>query len=200
MHDSIITRLNIQWNTVQGYCSQDKNEMYDLALIIDKLSPQKVLEIGVCEGGWLWCMEPFFASRAKIIGIDNLSNPVIRIDNLRSVIDRLSKKHPTTLIEDISQSSEALAKVNKLLDGEKLDLLHIDGAHGLEECRSDWKRYSPLVRKGGIIAIHDIRGKSYKEQRVDILWSELEANKNIHTQVISYREDKHQMGIGVVYV
>ena len=194
--DDIRTTLNWQWSTVGGYCSQDKNELYDLAALVKDLKPERVLEIGVCEGGWLWCMEPFFAPGATIIGIDSLENPVIRIQNLRSVIARLGDKHPTTLIEDISQSEESLAKVKAILGGKPLDLLHIDGGHEEERARSDWERYAPLVRPGGIVAIHDVRGVGYREQEVDVLWAEIEAVENLTTFVLSHREN--QMGIGVV--
>jgi len=196
MTDDIQTILNWQWSTVGGYCSQDKAELYDLAKLVKDLRPERVLEIGVCEGGWLWCMEPFFAPGATIIGIDSLENPVIRIQNLRSVIARLGDKHPTTLIEDISQSEESLAKVKAILGGKPLDLLHIDGGHEEERARSDWERYAPLVRPGGIVAIHDVRGVGYREQEVDVLWAEIEAVENLTTFVLSHREN--QMGIGVV--
>ena len=196
--DNIQAILKQQWQTVGGYCTQDRAELYDLAVMVDALKPERVMEIGVCEGGWLWCMEPFFAPGAQIIGIDSLENPVIRIDNLRSVIARLGKTHPTTLIEDISQSPEALDEVVKLLAGKKLDLLHIDGGHDEISARSDWVRYAPLVRKGGLIAIHDIAGVGHKEQQVDKLWAEIEADETLTTQVISHRDTL--FGIGIVQV
>ena len=188
--------LNQRWRTVGGYCTQDKMELCDLAEMVRAIAPERVMEIGVCEGGWLWCMEPFFARGAQIIGIDNLSNPVIRIDRLRSVIARLGKTHPTTLIEGASQTPEALARVLELLDGKPLDVLHIDGGHDYPSALSDWERYAPLVRKGGLIAIHDIQGVKYREQEVDTLWAEIEADETLTTRVISHRET--QMGIGVV--
>jgi len=188
--------LHQRWRTVGGYCTQDKLELCDLAVLVKAIAPARVLEIGVCEGGWLWCMEPFFAPGAQIIGIDNLSNPVIRIDRLRSVIARLGKTHPTTLIEGASQTPEALARVLELLDGKPLDVLHIDGGHDYPSALSDWERYAPLVRKGGLIAIHDIQGVKYREQEVDTLWAEIEADETLTTRVLSHREN--QMGIGVV--
>ena len=190
--------LHQRWRTVGGYCTQDKLELCDLAVLVKAIAPARVLEIGVCEGGWLWCMEPFFAPGAQIIGIDNLSNPVIRIDRLRSVIARLGKTHPTTLIEGASQTPEALTRVLELLDGKPLDVLHIDGGHDYPSALSDWERYAPLVRKGGLIAIHDIQGVKYREQEVDTLWAEIEADETLTTHVISHRET--QMGIGVVEV
>jgi predicted O-methyltransferase YrrM len=36
-----------------------------------------------------------------------------------------------------------------------LDLLFIDGDHSYEACRSDWDRYAPLLRPGGVAILHD---------------------------------------------
>ena len=89
-----------------------------------------------------------------------------------------------------------LAKALELLDGKPLDMLHIDGGHDYPSALSDWERYAPLVRKGGLIAIHDIQGVKYREQEVDTLWAEIEADDALTTRVLSHREN--QMGIGVV--
>ena len=188
--------LEHQWQTVHGYCSQDRAELYDLAVIVKALKPERVMEIGVCEGGWLWCMEPFFAPGASIIGIDSLENPVIRLPNLYDLMKRFNVSHEATLIEGKSQADEVFASVLKCLGGHQLDLLHIDGGHEEEVALADWELYAPLVRSGGIVAIHDIKGVGHKEQKVDKLWAKLEADSTLHTQVLSHRDKL--MGIGVV--
>lgn len=47
-------------------------------------------------------------------------------------------------------------KVEAHLDGRRLDFLFIDGDHSYEAIKSDYESYSPLVRSGGLIAIHDV--------------------------------------------
>jgi predicted O-methyltransferase YrrM len=42
------------------------------------------------------------------------------------------------------------------LKDNKVDFLFIDADHSYEGVKKDFEMYSPLVRKGGIIAFHDI--------------------------------------------
>lgn len=37
-----------------------------------------------------------------------------------------------------------------------MDFLFIDGDHAYEGVKADFEMYSPLVRKGGLVALHDI--------------------------------------------
>jgi predicted O-methyltransferase YrrM len=38
----------------------------------------------------------------------------------------------------------------------RLDFLFIDGDHTYEGVKQDFEMYTPLVRKGGLVAMHDI--------------------------------------------
>jgi hypothetical protein len=56
--------------------------------------------------------------------------------------------------------------------------------------------YGPLVKKGGIIAFHDI-GKN-EEGGVSILWNEIKNNGTSYKEFL--HEPNHEKGIGVIYV
>lgn len=60
-----------------------------------------------------------------------------------------------TMIRAKSQSREAHDEVLRLLDGEEIDLLYIDGDHMYPSVKRDWELYESLVRRGGIIILHD---------------------------------------------
>ncbi|MFN6069283.1 MAG: class I SAM-dependent methyltransferase, partial [Pseudanabaena sp.] len=65
----------------------------------------------------------------------------------------------------------------KVLNGDKIDFLFIDGDHTYEGVRQDYEMYSPLVQKGGYIAFHDINDTERHRQRnvhVAEFWNELE--------------------------
>jgi len=49
-----------------------------------------------------------------------------------------------------------LRKIEAILRDNKVDFLFIDGDHSYEGVKKDFEMYSPLVKKGGIIAFHDI--------------------------------------------
>lgn len=40
-----------------------------------------------------------------------------------------------------------------------IDVLFIDGSHAYEDVKADFEAFYPFVKKGGIIAFHDIKGK-----------------------------------------
>ena len=102
------------------------------------------------------------------------------------------------IIRSDSQNSSTINKVKKKLKEEKLDVLFIDGNHSYEGVKNDFKLYAPLVRKGGIIAFHDIVDvPSYVDVQVNKFWNEIKQSY----QHIEFVEDWNQgrFGIGVIY-
>jgi cephalosporin hydroxylase len=99
------------------------------------------------------------------------------------------------LIQSHSQSESTKFQVEKLLEGEKIDFLFIDGDHRYDAVKRDLEMYSPLVRKGGIIALHDI---GYAEEGgVHKLWDEI---KGYHIHHELRLNPEKQKGIGIITV
>jgi len=82
--------------------------------------------------------------------------------------------------KDSYKQEETLEEVKKNLNGNQLDFLFIDGDHSYEGVKKDFEMYSPLVRKVGIIAFHDIV-KNYFDPKcqVDLFWKDLKLNSNL---------------------
>jgi predicted O-methyltransferase YrrM len=55
----------------------------------------------------------------------------------------------------MSQNKHVVDAVATQLNDE-VDFMFIDGDHTYEGVKKDWELYSPMVRKGGVIAFHDI--------------------------------------------
>jgi cephalosporin hydroxylase len=57
---------------------------------------------------------------------------------------------------------------------------NIDGDHSYEGALQDWKMYAPLVRKGGLIAFHDIltdyHSATWGHVNVRKVWEEVKAD------------------------
>lgn len=51
------------------------------------------------------------------------------------------------------RSAELAGKV--AAEAPRVDLLFIDADHTYAACRSDWERYVPLLRPGGVVVLHD---------------------------------------------
>lgn len=73
-----------------------------------------------------------------------------------------------------------------------LDVLFIDGGHDFATCRADWENYGPMVRRGGIVAFHDL-GQEWPEVRR--VW---EAARLGAPRCLEFVESPQRYGIGVL--
>ena len=58
----------------------------------------------------------------------------------------------------------------------ELDVLFIDGCHSYEISKSDYLRYSPFVKKGGLIYMHDVAHPRFGVKKT---WKEIENEKKV---------------------
>jgi len=157
----------------------------------------KVLEVGTCGGGTLYVWAKVAKAGAKIITIDL---PDTYEDDKIPIFKSFGKekKQDIHLVRSDSHSLETLKIVTDILNGDKLDLLFIDGDHSYEGAKKDFELYSPLVRKGGVIGMHDIVpipiNSFQKEIGVHRFWDEIK-NKYDHEEIIE--DAGHQRGYGI---
>lgn len=112
-----------------------------------------VLEIGCYQGG---C----FATWSQVLQPDHMIG--VTLDEVELFPDwreRVARDNGPSRIDMVfreSQTPEALADVEAALDGKLLDFLFIDGGHSFRDVQLDFLMYSPLVREGGVVGIHDV--------------------------------------------
>jgi hypothetical protein len=83
-----------------------------------------------------------------------------------------------------SHDPSMVADLEKMLDGEPVDLLFIDGDHTYEGVKADYELYSPLVRPGGLVAFHDVCGHpTMPFIEVDRFWATLPGEKEEFTSI-----------------
>ena len=158
---------------------------------------KNILEIGVCSGGStvMW-LDAFGADGIKV-GIDNNEQwSHLGKERLKQLISQriflLRCYCPYFhMINKNSCDIKTLNEVENILKSDKIDFLFIDGSHKYEDVKKDYKMYSSLVRKGGVIGFHDI-SSSIIGTEVSILWNELEGEK------IEYIHEIGAMGIGLL--
>ena len=90
-----------------------------------------------------------------------------------------------------------------LLAGRQIDFLFIDGDHTYEGVKQDFQMYSPLVRKGGVVAFHDVVEHDLAHDptgtcKVDVFWREIK--QNYRNKEILVEENQKCAGIGVLYL
>jgi len=180
---------------------------YEISLllrILRELKPRRVLEIGTERGGTLFLFTYVADENATIISIDlppgkyrfGFSYPYWKEKVYKSFGFYNQKIH---LIRGDSHDPKTLEKVKRILGGEKLDFLFIDGDHTYEGVRRDFEMYSPLVRRGGIVAFHDIvPGPPENVGGVPVFWSEIKHRYRYLEIVKDWRQGGY--GIGVLFL
>jgi hypothetical protein len=79
--------------------------------------------------------------------------------------------------------------------------LFIDGDHSYQGARFDFETYGPMVKSGGIIALHDIYpSKAESEIQVHVLWAEIVRAGYVVKELVCAKTPEIWGGIGLVYV
>ncbi|MEM3793697.1 MAG: class I SAM-dependent methyltransferase [Candidatus Bathyarchaeia archaeon] len=181
---------------------QIKEEIAKLLSLLADLKPKTLLEVGTASGGTLFLFCQVAEPDAIIISVDLPGGlfgggyPEWRIPLYKSFAKERQRLH---LIRADSHNPKTLEIVKNILSDRKLDFLFIDGDHTYDGVKRDFETYSPLVRKGGIIAFHDIVEHPLETGcEVSRFWNEIKHGYNYIEIVKSW--DQKWAGIGVIYV
>jgi predicted O-methyltransferase YrrM len=163
----------------------------ELATLIDFLRGREirnVLEIGGFRGGTMWVWSQLATGHLVCVDFFVLEGRMERVSDV-----------DYTLINANSHLAETRDRVVGVLGGESLGLLFIDGDHSYEGVRRDFELYEPLVRKGGVIAIHDtaMPHENTEAHNVIPLWEEVR-QRYCHFQIYDPSVEGHWGGIGVL--
>ena len=179
---------------------QVKTEVIELCRIIQELKPKRIVEIGSASGGMLFLFG-HVANPEKIVSADlprgrfGGGYPFWKVPFFRS----FGKRGVIQLIRADSHSKETLEKLKAHLNESQVDFLFIDGDHTYQGVKQDFQMYSPLVRKGGIVAFHDIvTHDPTVECEVDQFWKEVK--QSYHYIEIIESPNQKWAGIGVLYL
>lgn len=180
---------------------QVRSEITQLVELAREMRPKTVVEIGTCNGGSLFLLSVAAAPDAEIISIDlpygefGGGYPEWAGKLYESFA---TERQVVRLIREDSHKRETFERLRTMLGGRKVDFMFIDGDHSYEGVKRDFEMYSGLVRKGGVIALHDVA--VHKDGKCDVsrFWDEIKGK--FRTEEII--EDKNQggFGIGVVFV
>ena len=177
------------------HCVQIKEEFDWLLGIYDKLKPRKVLEIGAHVGGTLWHFMQHSPKGSNFTSVSIGSTPHIPL------WVTWANEHGHGL-EAIDADSTSLGSVDWMKIQAPYDFAFIDGSHWWEYVSQDWANVQPMMRKGGIVAFHDITEHGgMPDERVDVprLWKTIRGNKQLKTAEKVALPGVY-CGIGVVYL
>jgi predicted O-methyltransferase YrrM len=179
--------------------NQIDREIKRLCAIVARHRPETVLEIGTAGGGTLFLFSAVAADDATLISVDLPAGYPRGRQLLYRAFGRLRQR--VFLLRSDSHDPATLRLVTKRLRGRPLDFLFIDGDHSARGVARDFEMYGPLVRPGGIIAIHDIvPGAVEKVGGVPSFWRRLKSTTSSEVEEIVDDWSQGGFGIGVVQV
>jgi cephalosporin hydroxylase len=142
-----VTPLEIARTAISEHGALQKDtELAGFLAMLADFHPEVVVEIGSDAGGTLWAWQQIGARR--VIGVDQPKQAFSTGKDLDA--------HGSEVVYGDSHDPETLHRLEKLLDGDPVDMLFIDGDHSYDGVLADWTMYHPLIRPGGIVAFHDV--------------------------------------------
>lgn len=186
--------------------SQKRSEIRNLAQRVKAIDPLVIVEIGTRKGGTLFTWSRY--TNAQLIisidlpgGIHGGGYPAEKQKFYKFFLSDqpVRKMH---LLQEDSHNKLTLEMLENILDKKRIDFLFIDGDHTYHGVKKDFEMYSPLVRKGGIIAFHDIIPNATDHEDADTIevpkfWNEIKQGYKIEEFIES--PDQQNMGIGILY-
>lgn len=149
---------DLKYGDLIAECDPMQNpwEVNETLIFLERYEIKTVVEIGMYQGGSFCCWSRGIASQPDhLIGVTR--DEVELLPTFREKACRGRHYEPDVdLVFGLSQTPETVAQVHRLLDGAPIDFLFIDGGHSFGEVALDWQIYAPMVRPGGVVAIHDV--------------------------------------------
>jgi predicted O-methyltransferase YrrM len=192
---------------------QRKTEIVGLLRLLEQSRPQHVVEIGTASGGTLFMLTQVAAANAAIVSVDlpggrlggGASTVRHRYPRWRTRLYRGFARPGQTVhaIRANSHEASTVHEVQERLAHDKVDFLFVDGDHSYAGVSRDFELYLPLVRKGGLVAFHDIvpsgPGKHGDPGDVPRFWAEIRGREAVEAE---YVEDWEwgSCGIGVIRI
>lgn len=186
---------------------QKWTELAPLLEVLDDMKPKRILELGVFQGGTIRAWTYAASDDAFILGVDLPGGRFGGGFNLlmASNIKALAKRDQKIELVSLDSHEDSTFEAVKAAIGE-VDFLFIDADHTYEGVKRDFELYSPLVKAGGIIALHDIvEHTNYHDVKVHVFWNELKGRfpaSQIREFIdLEYPTDHgHWGGIGAILV
>lgn len=200
------------------YMPQQRDEIIDLTEFLynhirenELFLNLNILEIGTKYGGTLliWCrlveQMSIDTSKASIISVDMSDGGIHggiadedmdkrdlwfyeRFPNVHFIRGNSHEKSTKIKVAEIIRNRRKISSGNI----QDIDFLFLDGDHSYEGIKQDWELYSPFVKKGGIIALHDINDSERHRKRnvfVSKFWNEIKDDPKFESFEINANED-----------
>lgn len=137
---------------------------------------ENVLEIGCYEGG-------------TSVTLSYFTNNIYCVDVINPPMFNTSEFDPNCKFNYLvynTQYQDSITAIKNTI--KEIDFLMIDGDHTAQGAMNDYNNYSPLVKKGGLIAFHDIVNTPHHRMlgcTVYQAWNEIKTKHDYFTEIIT---------------
>jgi len=179
-------------------------EVAELLDILERENPQVIVEIGTyCCGLVAAIAKVLPKSEFIVIDIGDLGpNNQLAKENIAAIPNLIILDHRD------SHSGETIEDLKQVLGAKKIDFLFIDADHSYLGVRRDFEMYSPFVKKGGLIGLHDIKDtQAHLNNRVFVAsyWQELKKKyqDRDRSEILYWDPQQYganSCGIGLIYL
>lgn len=178
--------MNIQQIVDESKATITKSDLAVLLRVLEPMNIQYVIDIGTYHGGsvetWVKAFNPY-----KLVTIE------IKLKELFHKNMVIEYPQCNYLWGCDSTNPTTLDKIREIIP--VCDFLFIDGYHTYANVRRDFEMYSPLVKKGGVVVLHDTYPLHYEIQ-VKPFFEELKAKHNY----LEIKTDQYSTGMGVIFI
>jgi len=134
------------------YLYKDRRFLTALAAVIDRISPARMVEIGVLTGGsTIYWAERYQLQRMAAFEISPRASLLSQYIERHALADRM-RIHFGTRQDDVPAVLSAIAQD---FAGEPIDVILDDASHQYNETRTTLETLLPYVRNGGIYVVED---------------------------------------------
>ena len=180
------------------WAMQRRYEIRKFLKIFVNNRPKTILEIGTASGGTTFLLTRLSDPNALILSLDLSARRTFR----EIFCNRFAMYNQKIFfLQRDSHKLSTLEELKKLLKNRQIDVLFIDGDHSYEGVKKDFEMYSPLVKKNGIIAFHDIVKVSpdfAPDVEVNKFWNEIKENYDYKELVEDWNQEWG--GIGLIKI
>jgi predicted O-methyltransferase YrrM len=118
---------------------------------------KKLVEVGVFQGVTTRVLRQAMDPQGTLYGIDPFYSNRLGVCFYQVIANREVKSVSNGVVKWIKMTSTEALSSGLFNSHSALDFVFIDGDHSWEGIEGDWIGFSPLIRRGGIIALHDSR-------------------------------------------
>ena len=208
----MIIEFDVCWKEVLdlrvGTLGQNHAELQWFLSRASEIVPKIYLEIGAREGLLLYMTTRMILPLgSRSLGVDlpgrawdgsslpEKKNTYLDLHKVCAVLNTHGYK--TDYLLGDSQVTQTVSEVKRWLKDDLVDVLFIDADHTYAGVKRDYECYSPFVKRGGIIAFHDISQAS-EGKKLDVFrfWREIKTDRAFESMVV----EPKKRGIGFIRV